>query len=153
MLALAAHIALAADPADCTRIADDAARLACYDAAFGRGKTPAVDEYVPVEFRELWVNFRGHVGKKIRVDGEIADVADPGFATFAQRLPAANTIRVRITGLPEDTRVRIAQSCRRSCKVTVKGIPSASRQNHIVADEIVFENNVGAQERNGRRAQ
>lgn len=153
MLALATQLASAAEPAECARIAEDAARLACYDTAFGRGKTPPVDEYLPVDFHELWVNFRGHVGKKIRVDGEIADVADPDFATFAQRLPAANTIRVQVTQLPEEMRVRIAQSCRRSCRVTVKGVPSARRQNHIVADEIVFENDTRPQERDARRVQ
>ena len=152
MLALAAPIALAADPADCTRIAGDMERLACYDAAFGRERTPAADEYAAVDFRELWVNFRGHVGKKIRVEGEIADVADPGFATFAKRLPAANTIRVRITELPQETRARIEESCRRSCKVIVKGVASARRQNHLIADEILFENDARLQERDGRRA-
>lgn len=37
---LAATSALADDPASCAKIADDHARLACYDAAFGRDATP-----------------------------------------------------------------------------------------------------------------
>ena len=37
---LVATSALADDPASCAKFADDRARLACYDAAFGRDATP-----------------------------------------------------------------------------------------------------------------
>lgn len=137
--ACAAHAAGAADPADCIRIVDNAARLACYDEAFNREEIESSDDpYTPVDFRELWVNFRGHVGKKIQVEGEISNLAEPDFVTFATRLPAANTIRVQIAQLPQQVRARISESCRRSCKVIVKGVASARGQNQIVADDIEF---------------
>lgn len=154
-LACAAQAAGAADPAACRRIDDDAARLACYDEAFkSGGQTDAAPEqYGAVDFDKLWVNFSGHRGKKIEVEGEISNLAEPGVVSLGKRLPGTRTIRVRTDQLPRELRLRILETCNRACEVIVKGVVSASGQNHILADDVVFKKEMTPQERReqGRR--
>jgi hypothetical protein len=153
-LACLAPVAGAADPAQCRRIDDDAARLACYDEAFKRGQTePVAEQFTPVDFDKLWINFSGHKGKKVEVEGEISNLADAGFVSFGKQLPGTRTILVDIKELPREVRLRILRTCNRSCAVIVKGAVSAQGENHVVADDVVFKKELTPEERReqGRR--
>lgn len=151
-LACVAQAAGAADPAECRRIDDDAARLVCYDEAF-RSAPADVGPYLTVDFRELWVNLSGHRGKKIEVEGEISNLATPGLVSLGKRLPSASTIQVKIEQLDRELRLRILETCNRSCPVIVKGVVSTRGQNHIVADDIVIKEALTPQERRERGRQ
>jgi len=153
-LACMAQAAGAADPGSCRRIDDAAARLACYDEAFQRGQTePAPEPYTAIDFDKLWVNFSGHRGKKVEVEGEISNLAEPGFVSLGKRLPGTRTIRVKTDQLPRELRLRILETCSRACEVIVKGVVSARGENHILADDVVFKKELTPLERReqGRR--
>ncbi len=153
-LACVAQAAGAADPAECRRIDEDAARLACYDEAFRSAQTEIVSEpYTAIDFHELWVNLSGHRGKKVEVEGEISNLAAPGLVSFGKQLPSANTIQVKTDQLDRELRLRILETCNRSCAVIVKGVVSSRGQNHILADDIVIKRALTPLERReqGRR--
>ncbi|MBB4243714.1 MULTISPECIES: hypothetical protein [Rhizobium] len=134
-------VAQAGDVFTCRKIANDAARLDCYDTLFGKtgeGAAKKVDTALTISWSDLQVDYKKMRGQSVTTSGKFLFMGEQGL--LYDKNGGMTAFFVNVEKLPRDQLSLLYNNCTSGCDISVSGkVGDVMMQRGITAASVNLE--------------